>query len=679
VSPFDSVTSFLSVDSGFSYELMGNASQFNLDFVVPFTLSDNCLVRIDNQRASNKQFEIKANYSIDFVKFINKNRTIYVNGKNYVALIDKSSGLTYREHKSKKRVEQIRINKQENQFALVFPKKIKLYDISTFTSESEIYAHKILGIGFGKLHKRRITAASFGPKGKYFATADQEGKLKVWNLNSAKLQKKLSPFTVGIKHVGFLEYDSILYVTSRKELKLYRLSDFKEVQKFRFYREIVDIKVYDDDDYMIVAESDGTITVIDLLTQLVLKKEEIIKKAKSVSIDPKGDRIAVLNKEGISFFSYPDLKFQFKIQEEKQIKSIDFNDQATQIVSANRKDINIWSTYKRYRQTDISDSVFSIVGGLPKAKVVHIGPAFKNFSASKFVLDYIYNPNKYSIEIKSIFFEDFQHNKFNLVSGFPPYVLKARSGHQVEFSYVSHEIGKDSAIVNIVTTGDTIRVPIYGETINLPFEIYDKLIDFGTLLPTQKKELKTKLLKNVSNIPLEIEKLNFVGGNPKNFEIPTDLVGKIIKPGSMLFFDATYFAFEAGISTLGLKIKFKGYQQRATITLYGYCKSSKHIILKGKLRDLLTYEPIVGQTELFDVQANKSIVFIPSDSAGNYNIRLAMDRIHKITASSPNYSKVDTLIDLREITADSIIYHDFLLDPDYTLLNKVTIKLMFDT
>ncbi len=679
ISPFDSVAISLSTDAGKSYRYMGTTTGSEMTFVVPNVLSSECLIRVDNQIVSNKQYEYSFYRGATLTKFFDNNRKIFISGSNYVAAFDKASGLIFREKNNLKNVSHIALSPNAQVFSLTYPKEVQIYSQHTFQKLGKIAAHKIFNYSFGKLHKERITQTAFNFDNQYFATADFSGVIKIWDIQQGKLYAKLKPFKSAINKIGFIKYDTTFYVASNKEIKFYSLKTLTEYQNSSFKNNIADIAIDAKEEFMLVAETDGYVSAIDLLTLHKVDEKRLSTKAKTLAIDPKDHRFVLVAGDEMIFYTYPQFQELFSIKEEKNLSTIDFNQDGDQLLTTSNRNINIWSAYKRFIQSDVSDSLFSIQGGLPLLLKADIGVSYPHFSIGRFMPNFVYNPNNYPIDIKDIIIEGKKASKFNLVSGIPPFQLNPESGETIEFSYISSEVAKDTVDVKFVTISDTLVTQIFAETVALPFDLLDKYFDFGTVPPNQSKSQRIQLLKNISPNVLEIENVFLMGGNDMYFQFDRTFCGVRIQSGEIFSFDATYYAYQIGISTLGLKIKFKNIPQLLSITLIGTCSAPKIISLNGKLCDLLSYKPITGSIEQTDYQSGKAITIVNTDSAGNYSIKLSIDRIHYLKSQATNYSSDDTLIDLRVLQEDSVISHNFFLDPDYSLLNKVNVHIFFDT
>ncbi len=674
---FDKIKISLSVDSGLSYHNLGNARNWDYPFTIPNSQSNKCLIRLDHLLVSNKQYAYRRNKNLDYIHFINQNKMLFVHNRNYLGIFRKTNGQVYSELNLTPPPELIQVNEKANEIALIYPKKIEILDLTTFTKMLDIFPKKIFGLNLRKIHKKRVKTAAFGNENHFLATADQNGTLKVWDLKTNKQINKCSPFSRPISHILFCQDSLKIIVSARNDLKIYKLRKKLKLEKeFIFNSQIKAIKLLNNT--LFIALSKGKINKIDLTTLSIIGRFPLMKSIRLMAISPQNDKIALVNNKKIAFFQLPNMKPLFNINKQSHFKSINFNSSGTQIATLSGRNVDIWSTYKRYHQSDISDSVFSIIGGLPIIKTVRIEPAFKHYSTSEYITNYIRNPNDYPIEIKKITIKDPKF-KFGLISGFAPYVLPAKDSRSIEFSFISSTIGKDSAIVNIVTASDTLQAKINAITKELPFEIMNKNIDFGILNPLQTKQLNVPLLKNISDSTLTIEEVFEMGGNSDNFKIAQNLKGKKIKAGKILKFNAVYFAKQPGISSIGLKIKFKDYDFYATIVLYGKCITPKTIFLSGKIYDLLTNKTIKARLNVFDVEAQKKINIFSSDSVGNYRINLSVDRNYKIIAQADNYSPQTTALDLRSLQKDSLILHDFYLEPDYSLLSSVVFNLLFDT
>jgi len=676
VPPLDQLNIFLSKDAGRNYIKIGEESNGYAQISTPNMQSDSCMLRITHSMISNRQYSYKLRTKPKDLAFSDDGDDLILTYSKGLEIRNKKQGkLKYFYFPRKTRASYI-VDHEKNKAAAVGEKSIKFIDIPTFVEIKEIKAFSFLGLSLGKIHKSNISAMAFSQNDSMLSTADIKGNIKIWDYAQRKNIFKGKLASGKISFVSFCNHDKNLLIASRNTLLLYNISEKKKIKEVKIGANILNMQ-YVKDTLLIL--SSKFLSILNTNDLSLIKHFTQENNIKSMTINPAMDKAMITSSDNMFLYTFPDFELIYKMKSRNRIKKARFSPDGQQYIAANGSLLEIWSTYKRFIQTDISDSLFSIVGGLPKLKSLEIKPAYRTYSTSKLFFNFLENKNNFPIKIKDIFLVD-TSGKFSILSGIAPYTVGANSSHSIEISFVSNKIGIDSAKVGVVIGSDTLYTNLIAHTYHLPFRMLNNTLNFGVLLPQSSKKLDMPVFLNTTNDVLTISKIHLMGGANKNFRLKKGLIGKNIAPGEALNFTAVYYALEKGTSSLGIEVYFKDYEVPANIVLFGRCKAPHYIVLKGVVRDILTNKVLSGaKIQLYDNEAKKITNLFKCDSLGNYEANITVDRDYTLMATDSLYTTSSYHLDLRPIQTKDIQYHDFYLEPDYSLLDSVIYNLFFES
>jgi|GEM_PF-348411 len=160
--------------------------------------------------------------------------------------------------------------------------------------------------------------------------------------------------------------------------------------------------------------------------------------------------------------------------------------------------IMIWHLNSLTKLTDNSDTLWSIVMPNPKSRDVNMGDVIIGNSKDSLVTTFITNDGTYPVSVESITFSAADSSCFELVSGFPPFVVPPKDSVAVEFRFKPDTVGNKWTWIRINTKSKMLSQRIFGRGVDMRIELLNDNIDFGRVKIGEYKDTTVYgVIKNV--------------------------------------------------------------------------------------------------------------------------------------------------------------------------------------
>ncbi|MFH1050710.1 MAG: choice-of-anchor D domain-containing protein [bacterium] len=165
--------------------------------------------------------------------------------------------------------------------------------------------------------------------------------------------------------------------------------------------------------------------------------------------------------------------------------------------------IMLWHLNSLTKLTDNSDTLWSIVMPVPKSQDVYMGDVIVGSSKDSLVMTFIMNEGTYPVSVESITFSAADSSNFELVSGYPPYVIQPGDSMAVEFRFKPDTVGQKWSWIRIKTKSKTISQRIFGRGVDMKVELINDKIDFGKVKIGEFKDTTVSaVIRNLGTAPV---------------------------------------------------------------------------------------------------------------------------------------------------------------------------------
>jgi WD40 repeat protein len=252
------------------------------------------------------------------------------------------------------------------------------------------------------------------------------------------------------------------------------------------------------------------------------------------------------------------------------VRSVSWNPDGSRIATAgDNNTAKIWEA-DPVMQSDISDSLFSIVMPMFQSLDVDMGKVLVGGFKDSVVRTFIHNAGTYTFRVDSISVIGADASQFTIVSGIPPFTVTAGSLYPIEFLFTPLSPGAKLAQINIFTRSDTLFQTIRGIGVSPQISVVDNLIDFGLVeVGSQKDSIRVVTIANTGTSPVTITQIEQGGPNIKDFSMLSGGPAFTMLPGDTARLDLRYWAAEVGRTNGQLLFDYDGIGSPARVILFG--------------------------------------------------------------------------------------------------------------
>lgn len=250
----------------------------------------------------------------------------------------------------------------------------------------------------------------------------------------------------------------------------------------------------------------------------------------------------------------------------KRVATIDYTDSLFDILRI----CKVWDLeFPTILQSDISDSVFSIVAPTPLGRDVDMKECLVAAVKDSVVSDFMQNVGSYRFRTDSIYFSGADPSAFQLVSGIPRYELEPGKTKFAELRFMPKRVGNHTAKINIIAGGDTLIYNITGIGVQPMLQVVNNIIDFGKIkVGASKDSIQANTIKNTGNGPITITKTLHAGPNDVDFTTLSGAAPFTFQPGETAKMNLRFNAKSRGRTSGQLKFEYNGVGSPAVVQLF---------------------------------------------------------------------------------------------------------------
>lgn len=282
-----------------------------------------------------------------------------------------------------------------------------------------------------------------------------------------------------------------------------------------------------------------------------------------------------------------------------------------QVTSRGGYDMFLWKIKFDILQSDISDSLFSIVSPNPTTQNIDMKQVLVGSFKDSVVQAYIRNPGSYKFRVDSIYFRGTDAGSFEIVSGLPVYEILPNESMFAEFRFKPQRVGLHNAEIVINTQSEVIVQTIRGEGVQPQIEVVNKIIDFGIVqVGDYKDTVQAVTVKNIGNATLYITETKHALPNAVDFTTMAGAGPFSLLPGQVAKMDLRFIAANEGVTGGTLEFHYSGVGSPAIVQLYGegLDLSPKIVSNYEPVKDLICDYSSKGKLELSNTGINPLII-----------------------------------------------------------------------
>jgi outer membrane protein OmpA-like peptidoglycan-associated protein/WD40 repeat protein len=305
--------------------------------------------------------------------------------------------------------------------------------------------------------------------------------------------------------------------------------------------------------------------------------------------------------------------------------------------------------------SDQSAAMFTILSTKPEAKRIQFAATYVGSTKDSIIVSCIKNITSLEIPIKGISIEGTDARAFKILNPISVVTLHSKSKQDVEIRFAPIKVGKQEAVLKIITQYDTVRVVISGMGMVSPYSIIHNewnvgLIEVGKTIDTTF----SKVITNTSKSIMYIDALRLLGPDEKQFKItsPTTLS---LAAGASLILKINFSPTQRGRTSTQLRIDIRNALSPVLIPIYGEGYLPRKYTIQYTVVDAVTKKSIAATIGCVDVQSKLTISSTFINVAKGSSTNVYADRIYVFSIQKEGYKSIsDTINLLRIVTTDTI-------------------------
>lgn len=219
-------------------------------------------------------------------------------------------------------------------------------------------------------------------------------------------------------------------------------------------------------------------------------------------------------------------------------------------------------------QSDVSDSVFSIVAPTIASRNVDMGRVILGAYKDSLITSFIENKSRFECKIKDIRLTGADAADFYVISN-KQFTLAGGEKKAIEFHFKPGALGARNALIEIESQDSILTQSIIGEGVQPQIQLSTKLIDFGVVEVTQSKDTVLFLIKNLDKNPITITNTKLLGPDYKQFEIVAGGGTFTLQPDSLRELKLAFNPVYVGRTSSDIGFYFNGPGSPARAQLFG--------------------------------------------------------------------------------------------------------------
>ena len=364
----------------------------------------------------------------------------------------------------------------------------------------------------------------WSPDGTMLALCGGSGKGKVWNIQTSKIIADFDYFDGKIRDVEWSPDGSKFAFSSNKGVIIIlngvTFEKTKEIEVFEHKSWINDIS-WDPGGNKIVSVG-FRIIISDVKSGNILVNKDVEDALYSVDWSPDGTRIATIGYDGILSIREAIELIELETYHSNNVSgnNVEWSPDGRKLAtSSNDKTAKVWNLVPFNDQSDVSDSLWSIVKPELQAELIDMGQVIVNESKDSVITAFVKNSSDHPCLVDSIFITGPDANQFKRITGFTPFSVEPGESKNMEFRFSPTSVGIKNADIDIYYHADSISAIITGEGVKPVLDVNSDILDFGVIEIFDNLVKIKVLLENISTETVTIDSTVVLGPDTVQFEI----------------------------------------------------------------------------------------------------------------------------------------------------------------
>jgi hypothetical protein len=253
----------------------------------------------------------------------------------------------------------------------------------------------------------------------------------------------------------------------------------------------------------------------------------------------------------------------------KQILSLRISQDGRRLVTGSEDGTaRIWDLDEQPVQTDLSDTLWSIVSSRAEGRDIDFGKVQVGEFRDSTITGYVRNTGSVVLQVKQLRIAGPDGVDFTVVAGNAPFDIAPGDSAAVELRFKPSASGPRTGSIDIITQDGVLHQQLRGEGVTPVLQVIPSLVDFGNVGVGDKKDTVVKLLvKNVSTQPLTIDATPPAGPDLVQFSLLGGGGSFTLQPGEGRDVELRFAPLNVGRSSGGLAFEHIG--GRAIAHLFG--------------------------------------------------------------------------------------------------------------
>lgn len=479
-------------------------------------------------------------------------------------------------------------------------------------------------------HNKAIT--SFDIDANRLFTSSYDSTIKVWDINSATVTNE---FKLYRNYINFNSSENILISISNGKYEIWDMNIGKlkntingNFQNSRIFTNLKGNRI-------IAGTGQDSISIIDTYTGTTIKSYYPYSSYFFEYNNQNDFLIAYnLNSEMFDLINIHTDKILKSIPENYKILKSNYSSDLLLLMSYETRDCTF--VYKIYKMSpveklnlDYSDNRFKVILPNLQFKEIDFGVCTINTIKDTLVTGSVYNPNDYEVNLDTAYIGD---EKFQLVSGMPPFKLNPKSYRNIEYRYKPNNKNYIDADYIAFSILDKYYYQKLKGTPKEPnpnsISKLTKYIDFGKVRVGEAKDtMQVAILKNNSSAPIAIKKITQIGPNSNDFIIRSNTGSFTLAPNETAKMNLRFNAKSKGRTNGNIIIDFADSITSEMVQLFAEGVFEEDVC-KGNGFDIRNFENNAQISKLGNTKlTSDSSIFLTESKSNEFGALVANDKI----------------------------------------------------
>lgn len=305
--------------------------------------------------------------------------------------------------------------------------------------------------------------------------------------------------------------------------------------------------------------------------------------------------------------------------------------------------------------SDESDNTFSIIAPKLNIPTIDFGEVVAGQKKDTVIQSYFNNADNIDIVINSLKLTRGDALNYSIVSPTFPLTLKPKEKLNIEWRFSPSSKGNNSTPYALFKTsiGD-VPISLKGFGIEEKLKIKNQTINLGKVAVGASIDTTIiDLIQNLSDQPLEIADVEFIGPDHIQFNSPSKGKAFSLTPNSFNDFEVNFNTKTRGVSSCKVKFKLKGSRQFTEVIFIAEAVSPREYEVVATTYDQRTKRELSASIQCFDLETNleiKSHSALSNEMSSSFSLQA--DRKYKLVGTKEKFTGDEKTLDLSDFRLD---------------------------